>query len=105
QIRQERRNLAKQAVDCRHRAAWLILVEERLVRARSEMGALDYGDFALHAQHPIQQGKNSSEIVPQAGIAPHRLALGTSARLRLDELGRQGRGMFSAPADLAQIGA
>ena len=85
QIGQKARELIEQPVDRRDRPAGLVLVEQRLIGAGSEVFGLDRGNLALQAQYPFQHGQNGSEIVLRPGIPPHRLAFRASARLGLDE--------------------
>ena len=64
------------------------------------MFPLDPADLALQAQYPLQKGQDGSEVILRSGISPHCLALGTGARLGLDERTWQRRRVRPAPPHL-----
>jgi hypothetical protein len=102
---QKAADFTQQAIDQLGRATGLILIEQRLIRARAECLRLGDGHLARQAEHPFQAGQGHREIIGRAGRAPYRLRLGFGARQGLDEIARHRRGMARAAPHLAQIGA
>src|SRR5271166_4479859 len=85
QIRQEARDFIEQAIDFGDRSAWLVLVEQSLVRARSEPLGFDGGDFAFDTENSLEPRKHGGKVVLQTASAPHGFALRAGARLGFDK--------------------
>ena len=104
QIRQEIRDFIEQAIDLGDRSAWLVLVEQSLVRAGSEPLGFEGGDLAFDMEDSLQPRKHGGEVVLQTASAPDGFAFRAGARLGLDKRARHRCGVQPASAHLAQIG-